>query len=309
MSSTHLSHDFSHDTGRAVRTVVEDPAGGTEQAFLFGPGEERMLGLLHRPAGDVRGALLILSPIEAELLQNYAREVHLARALTPRGIAVLRFHYRGAGNSDGESDRLTLDSMIEDGRAALEVLREAVGPAPVGFLGVRLGALAAAALTRACGAAPLAVWEPVTDGAGYFRELLRYRLMYELKRWTPDRPRPSTQALLGDLKARGHVELFGFALHRPLHESLQGRRLEDELGDSAGPMLLLQMGGGDSLRPEHEKLATRLRARGVPVDDARVVGSTAWWFDKDEDVDPALTEATAQWLERRLIKPEQEGPG
>lgn len=296
-----MSHSLvSPDTAPAARLVGSGGEGGREEAFFFGPGGERMLGLLHLPAGPAAGAVLILSPIEAELLKNYPREVELARDLAARGMAVLRFHYRGAGNSDGASARLTLDSMIEDGRAAAEILRETRGNPRVGFLGTRLGALAAAALAREAGGAPLVFWEPVLDGERYFRELLRYRLMYELKEWTPDRPRPSTEGLFAELREQGHVELFGMVLHRALYESLEGRPLEETLGDRTSPVLLVQMGGAASLRPELGRFVERLGARGVPVDDARVGGDIAWWFDMDEAADPDLIRATREWFLRQL---------
>jgi uncharacterized protein len=64
-----------------------------------------------------------------------------ARALTPRGYAVLTFDYRGFGASEGERGRLAPQDWTEDVRAAVDRLSgsELVDAKRIGLLGWALG--------------------------------------------------------------------------------------------------------------------------------------------------------------------------
>jgi pimeloyl-ACP methyl ester carboxylesterase len=64
-----------------------------------------------------------------------------ARALTPRGFAVLTFDYRGFGASEGERGRLAPQDWTEDVRAAVDRLTgcELVDTDRIGLLGWALG--------------------------------------------------------------------------------------------------------------------------------------------------------------------------
>jgi hypothetical protein len=64
-----------------------------------------------------------------------------ARALTPRGYAVLTFDYRGFGASEGERGRLAPQDWAEDLRAAVDRVTgcELVDPERIGLLGWALG--------------------------------------------------------------------------------------------------------------------------------------------------------------------------
>lgn len=52
-------------------------------------------------------------------------------------MAVVRFHYRGGGHSDGQASQVTHDSMVEDALAASEWLVEKTGIARIGLVGTR----------------------------------------------------------------------------------------------------------------------------------------------------------------------------
>jgi alpha/beta superfamily hydrolase len=52
-------------------------------------------------------------------------------------LAVVRFHYRGGGHSDGQASQVTHDSMVEDALAASEWLVEKTGIARIGLVGTR----------------------------------------------------------------------------------------------------------------------------------------------------------------------------
>jgi alpha/beta superfamily hydrolase len=64
------------------------------------------------------------------------------RALAARGVATLRFNFRGVGESEG---RYSGTLEIEDARAAVALLRERLPGAPVALGGYSFGAMVALA--------------------------------------------------------------------------------------------------------------------------------------------------------------------
>lgn len=96
----------------------------------------------------------------------------LADGLSARGIPVLRFDYRGTGDSaggDGASDQF--ETAVTDVCAAIERLREETGVTHVTLCGLRLGAafmLVAAGQVRVD---ELVMLAPVVNGRAYLREL------------------------------------------------------------------------------------------------------------------------------------------
>ncbi len=96
----------------------------------------------------------------------------LADGLSARGIPVLRFDYRGTGDSaggDGASDQF--ETAVVDVCAAIERLREETGVTHVTLCGLRLGA---AFMLMAAGQVhvdELVMLAPVVSGRSYLREL------------------------------------------------------------------------------------------------------------------------------------------
>ena len=144
--------------------VVDSDTGTSEKVFYFGPTETKMIGWLHVPSGQARAGIVICPSTEAEMAQTRRREVLLARSLAARGFAVLRFQYRGSGNSYGHPSSITFSSMLDDVAAAARHLCDASGVSAVGFVGVRLGGIVAAATAGQFGPSALALWEPALDG-------------------------------------------------------------------------------------------------------------------------------------------------
>ncbi|MDP8957905.1 MAG: alpha/beta hydrolase [Actinomycetota bacterium] len=286
---------------------VDPQSGIREEAAFFGPPGRRLLTIAHLPPGPPRGGVLICSPTQAELMKNYRKEVLLARALAERGFATQRFQYRGTGNSEGANEDVTFHSMLEDTQAVAEWFLQRLAGRPTALVATRLGAVVAAAAAAAWPGIPLALWEPITDTSRYFREAFRFRLMYELGQGGED-PHPSTEKLLRQLMTSGLVDVVGFAIYKPLYESMLGLTLLEALGEVPRPLLFVQVGRGSQLRGEYASLGDRLRAAGFAIEHALVEGDAAWWFDNAEGdlARQDLIGTTCDWLERRLSSPKLE---
>jgi alpha/beta superfamily hydrolase len=282
---------------------VDERTGIREELAFFGAPGQQMFGCLHLPAGPVEAGVVICPSLQAELLANYRREVLLARRLAEMGLAVHRFHYRGAGNSDGETGDLSFASLVSDALAAAAELDQRVGARPIAFVGVRLGAPIAAAAARQGDSAPLALWEPVTDMTRYVRDILRSLRVRAVKQGTADER--STEDLLDEMKASGWLDVLGYPLHSSLYDSMTGHTLDEELAGSRSPVQLVQM-GGQRLRAPYERAASAWREGGLEVETEVVDESEAWWLADDPAGSNStsglerLIDVTAGWLHAQL---------
>ena len=262
---------------RADVAVRIDPRTGVrEEVRFFGPDRLKMFGCLHLPAGDPVGGVVICSSIQAEFLKNLRREVLLGRALSQRGIAAVRWHYRGAGNSDGSSEDMTFDTMHADTEAATRLLQDATGVKQLAFAGTRWGGLVAATVAAGHPGAPLALWEPAADSSRYFREVFRSRQIRELKEGSQEAS--SSSNLVDELNESGTLDVLGYSIDKPLYDSAQGHTLAAGLGDGTRPILLIQIGRNKTLRGEYRKLVTHWEETGSSVSTHVVEEELAWWF-------------------------------
>jgi hypothetical protein len=236
---------------------------------------------------------MICSSLLGEFATNYHRERQLAQELVSRGIGVLRFHYAGEGNSFGERERVTFDTMCEDAQVALSHA-QTIGFEKVALLGTRLGALVAAKLAARREPSPLGFWEPAVEPLSFVEDARRANKMSLL-----------VQSGLADLsnwrvelEREGVVDLLGHDLHLPLVESLENLAIPDLLGDVVLPILIAGLGTRRALL---ESLAGQLSGRGsqVTIDHFQAIESS--WLGGDA-VNPTseLVIYTADWFQHQL---------
>lgn len=157
--------------------------------FYFGDSRRPLFGIHHAPhAVSRRTGVVICHPFGQEYLRAHRSLRELAGRLADVSFHVLRFDYHGGGDSAGEPGDARVEGWLEDTTAALDEIREAAGSARVALVGLRLGAtLAALAARRAGGVEALVLWDPVTEGAAYLRELRAAH-----RAWLADRARGAT---------------------------------------------------------------------------------------------------------------------
>lgn len=273
-----------------------------EDVGFFGPPGRRMFGCTHLPLHAPSAGVVVCSPVQAEFLRNYRREVLLARSLAARGIAVQRFHFRGAGNSDGDSSEATFETMCQDALDATQMLIGATGVADIAFVGTRVGGLVAASIARNHPGVPLVLVAPAVDLSAYFREIFRGRLVSELKEVARGRQK-SSRAPMEELRQTGMVDILGYPIHRALFDSIVGRSLVEEVGEGPRPILVVQVGKDDRVRRQYAALMTRWRESGFAVDSLGIDLNEPWWFGggvSERRVEPirasALIEGIGHWL-------------
>lgn len=248
-----------------------------------------------RPVPAAGIAALIVPGLGVEQLTGYRSEVELARALARHGIATIRFHPRGQGDSGGDSADLTLGSFADDIRGVLAELRRKSGAPEVVAVGIRLGALALArVVAEGERFKALALWEPVEAPSDYFRSLLRGVLFSQVAQG--ERARLTVDEMLSTLEREGRVDVLGYYLHRALVASAD-RPLADRLAGFRGPALIVQIDPRRTLARSHQELAETLRARGCEVEVREVRADVGWPFLQNPAWEsPELVNFTTEWI-------------
>lgn len=269
--------------------------GVEEEAGYVDVRGERVFTVVHRPAREPRGTVLVVSPLLAEHVANYRREVELARRLASAGFAVARFHARGTGRSQGAPEEMTYSSLVADADA---VARDVVTDEhlPLVVVGTRVGAAIGAAARPA---SPLVAWAPVTDHARYVREIFRSLYLHALK----EDVAPPSEDMSVRLERDGVVDIFGYAIHRALVDSLLTVAPHAVLAATARSVLVADITMATRPGRGIQRLTRDLEAGGADVDVRVVPGQEAWWFStsggRQRAADPtrALVEVTAQFVD------------
>ncbi|MEM9695360.1 MAG: alpha/beta fold hydrolase [Myxococcota bacterium] len=132
-------------------------------------------GLLLRPSSvdAVSYGVLICGPVGHEAIRSHWAQQQIARGLMREGYPVLRFDYRGEGDSDGDSAEVTLAQWTEDVADAVQELRDEAAVRRVGIVGYRLGALLAALAIdeHALRIKDFVWWDPWVSGKDFVHQL------------------------------------------------------------------------------------------------------------------------------------------
>jgi alpha-beta hydrolase superfamily lysophospholipase len=176
--------------------------------------------VLHRAAGQARGAVLVCAPDGEERAWALRPFVQLARDLAARGLHVLRFDYEGQGESSGAYEDTDVDSRLRDIAAASCELRARTRTTRIAIVAARLGgALALEAAAADPAVQRLALWEPVLDVEGYLRNLLRVHVASQMV--VHKKVMRTSEQLLADIAGGGTVSINGYKHSRSLVAGLQ----------------------------------------------------------------------------------------
>lgn len=279
-----------------VATRTDQAGGFAEEASFREVSGSHVFTVAYLPAGSVQMGVVICCSLLVEQLTNYRHEVLLARALASRGFAVQRFHYRGTGHSEGEEAEISLDTMAADALGAAAWLQSRTGAQQLAFMGTRWGALVAAMVAREHPGGPLVLWDPIVDGGRYFRELIRGRLVREMK---DPRAAAGAGSWKDELDQKGRIDILGYPLHRSLYDSGRTVRLDRFLAERTAPALLVQLGRRDAVRADYASLQETLAKGGALLDIRSIREEPAWFFPghvmKSSD---RLVRITSEWLLR-----------
>ena len=139
------------------------------EGFFFGPPDRQLFGSYHPPTGASDLDLVVICPpFFSEYMRTYAALRELAVVLAEKGHPVLRFDYRGTGDSAGELVDVALADWTADVSSAIDEGRELSGARAARLVGVRAGAICAvnAARTRK-DITRIVLWDPIRSGPAW----------------------------------------------------------------------------------------------------------------------------------------------
>lgn len=150
-----------------------------ETPFYFTNEDTKIFGILHEPESEKKTqGFVFCHPLLEEKLWAHRVFVNFARELAARGYPVMRFDYRGHGDSGGNFEKTDINSRISDIRKSIEEFREKQPDiAHIGLIGLRFGATLASIVTEDENCInSLILWDPIISGESYMQELLRVNL-------------------------------------------------------------------------------------------------------------------------------------
>lgn len=205
-----------------------------EEHFFFTPrGIGRPLyGRAYYPAAPENVGILIVPPIGRERLRVVQEMPSLARGLANNNFPVLRFDYRGEGESAGQFRDSTIASRVEDTIAAAEELRRRTGASRIALVGMHLGALVALLAARQAAAGLLVLADPVFAPRTYVTTLLRANIYQQHQYFG------RSVALEGDLRASLRsgdvIGLYGFQAAAKFLDELESLEIAPALQAFSG---------------------------------------------------------------------------
>jgi pimeloyl-ACP methyl ester carboxylesterase len=129
--------------------------------------------VLHQVEDPIARVLLV-GPFAAERHTSYRTWVQWARHLATKGFEVLRYDYRGVGESTGSFEEMTFESWTDDIHCLAAWLRKRERNAPLILHGLQLGGLLAARAFHDGEADALLLWSTPTDANKVLRSALQH---------------------------------------------------------------------------------------------------------------------------------------
>jgi len=241
--------------------------------------------MLHLPGHSSKRVpgVLLCHGFTGQKIETHRLFVTMSRELERRGIASLRFDFRGSGESEGGFDEMTVGGEISDAQVAFRrlLLHRRIAPKRVGVLGLSLGGCVAACLAgRESRIASLCLWSAVADPA----ELL-------LSKMSPDEKRI--------LRRKGYLDRAGMPVGRAFFEGLPSIHPLADVARSECPAFVVHGTQDQAVPLDHaRRYLEALKPRPAPVQKLFINGadhvfSTVKWTKR-------VVAKTADWFARTL---------
>jgi exosortase A-associated hydrolase 2 len=262
----------------------------TQRIITFQSAGRKLHGVIrHGEEAAPRGLVVICDPFAEEKKCAHRPLVDVARRLCLEGFSVLRFDYRGCGDSGGDFEDSTPADWLADIHAAIDFGKSELGVASVGLAGLRMGAtLADHAAREREDIKWLMLWEPILDGKRYVAQNLRRSLV---KAMLTEGEEFDAQGVTSE-PADDAIDFDGYLVSAAMREQLEALRLSDGEDCFSGPTLVLNIGPRDEPGQAYAEAAAAYRdgiARGIRLEpfwnriglmDARALGEVCLeWVD------------------------------
>jgi len=182
--------------------------------------DSQLYTVTHAALRPRRASVLLCGPFGIERERAYLTHVLWARTLAARGFEVMRFDYRGHGESSGAFEDMSFQRWREDAAFCAARLSAATRRDALVLQSTRLGALIAAELFAAGIGDGLLLWEPPASAEALLRDTLRHNLVAQ-RLSDPDAPPRVREHLIAALEAGELVNVDGYFWSRGLWRDAQ----------------------------------------------------------------------------------------
>ena len=139
-----------------------------ERPVVFYNQAQQINGILHSPANcdALCPAVVFFHGFTGTKVEPHRIFVKTARELAAIGFYVLRFDFRGSGDSEGDFSEMTIGGEISDAIKSIDVLSamQGVDPERIGILGLSMGGCVAACVSgQDARVKSTVMWAPLSD--------------------------------------------------------------------------------------------------------------------------------------------------
>jgi len=253
-----------------------------EQFREFRSGGERIAASIHIPEVTPAPGIVMCHGFTGSRTEAHFLFVKAARAFCEAGWNVLRFDFRGSGESDGRFRDMTINGEIDDALAALQALRAepTVDAARVGLVGLSLGGFVAACASGRDGdVGALVLWSAVAEMAELVSE-----------RWQM----PTDEELLDP---QSHYEHGAHEIGAGFLRDCARISPREEIAGHAGPVLVVHGTNDQAVPLDH----AHRYMEAIPSDDAtlRVIDGADHTFSTVA-LEHEVIDLTRDWFAERI---------
>lgn len=275
-----------------------------EEHQFFGFEGSPLFGVFHLPSEkEIKNTvenkgMVFCPPFGDERQRSHRVYVNFARKLCLEGFPVLRFDYRGDGDSRGELSQVTIKTGIEDITEAISTLRKRSGVERIGLLGLRFGGtLASLVASKDPQVNFMALWAPIVDSAKYIQEYLRANLVTQMVLY--GKIKSTRQELTESLEKGGKVNVEGYEITGEFYREAKEINLLNETKNYARKILIVDISRKDLIDPALNDLSSAYKNEKKMCELVHLPEDSFWndkrFYNPDQK---ELFELTLNWLKK-----------
>jgi alpha-beta hydrolase superfamily lysophospholipase len=193
---------------------------------------------------------------------------------------------------------VTFESLVDDALSAAREITANYGTREIVWLGLRFGALVAAAASARYGRTrAISLWAPMATGHDYTLSLVRGLRFLEIARGK--RSGMPTKDLIREIQEKGYVELLGSCVFAKFYNAARKVNLRDLMMGWRGPTFLAQIQPRMRLSASNSALVTELEHRGARIATIMIREEPGWHFPmwRQPWIASDLLTQTGEWLD------------